>query len=285
MSIEPDRQDAERSELAQTLRELRKAAGLSGERLAVRCAMSQAKISRIETGRTLPTVIDVERILTALEVPPDIATSLVSLARRANVDYTSSRAYARIGLWRRQEELNALGKSASVVRYFLPAIPTGLLQARAYARRVLTPIVAGRPSYDVERILETRLAGQAILDDRSRRFSFLLTEQAVRWKRAPAPVMVEQLQHMAEISARPNVELAVLPQSVEVSASPLNIFVIYDERLVTVETFSGGISLRDPLEIAYHRNLFDYFLGRALTDSAARAFLHGVAAEFMRNGD
>jgi len=36
-----------RPDLADTLRKLRKAAGLSGERLAVRCAMSQAKISRM----------------------------------------------------------------------------------------------------------------------------------------------------------------------------------------------------------------------------------------------
>jgi transcriptional regulator with XRE-family HTH domain len=79
--LEPDRQDNERRSLAGALRELRRAAGLSGERLAVRCAMSQAKISRIETGKVLPTVIDVERILTALSVPTEVASDLLSMAR------------------------------------------------------------------------------------------------------------------------------------------------------------------------------------------------------------
>jgi transcriptional regulator with XRE-family HTH domain len=106
---------------------LRKAAGLSGERLAVRCAMSQAKISRIERGKTLPSVIDVERILKALEVPPEAARELIGLARRANVEHTSLRSIAELGVWRRQLELKALSESAAVQRIFLPAIPSGLI--------------------------------------------------------------------------------------------------------------------------------------------------------------
>lgn len=285
MSIEPDRKGAERVQLARALRELRKAAGLSGERLAVRCAMSQAKISRIETGKILPTVIDVERILSALNVPADVVGGLVSLARQANVDYTSLRAYARIGLWRRQHELQALTESASIVRYFLPAIPTGLLQTREYARHVLTPTVAGRPVRDVERVVAARIGRQTILDEGSRSFRFLLTEQAVRWRRAPIQVLIDQVRHLAAVAEKSSVELAVLPQSVEVPASPLNIFVVYDERLVTIETFSGGITLRDPQEVSYHLNLFDFFHRHALTGSAAREFLHSVADEFMQDGD
>src|SRR5699024_12187824 len=48
------------------LRELRRTAGLSGERLARRCSMSQSKISKIETGRLAPALVDLDRILTAL---------------------------------------------------------------------------------------------------------------------------------------------------------------------------------------------------------------------------
>ncbi|MGC9537143.1 helix-turn-helix domain-containing protein [Streptomyces sp. UG1] len=82
MPIEPESQGRDRKDLAETLRSLRHASGLSGERLALRCNMSQTKISRIETGRTLPSVIDVERILKALAVPDEVADELLSLARR-----------------------------------------------------------------------------------------------------------------------------------------------------------------------------------------------------------
>src|SRR5687767_14659957 len=105
--LEPEnRQD--RKNLAETLRGLRKAAGLSGERLAVRIAMSQSKISRIESGRILPSVSDVERILRGLEsVSPSVAEHVLSLARVANVEHASWRAVARSGMWRKQAEIKA----------------------------------------------------------------------------------------------------------------------------------------------------------------------------------
>ncbi|MEV3873335.1 helix-turn-helix transcriptional regulator [Streptomyces sp. NPDC049906] len=78
MPIEPETQDRERQNLAEALRGLRRASGLSGEPLALRCNMSQTKIGRIETGRALPTVLDVERILKALDFPADAAGEILS---------------------------------------------------------------------------------------------------------------------------------------------------------------------------------------------------------------
>ena len=57
--LEPDSGAQGRKHVAEALRELRKAAGLSGERLGARAAMSQSKISRIESGKIVPTVVDV----------------------------------------------------------------------------------------------------------------------------------------------------------------------------------------------------------------------------------
>ncbi|WP_158887845.1 helix-turn-helix domain-containing protein [Amycolatopsis anabasis] len=278
--LEPDRQGDRRKDLAQALRELRRTAGLSGERLAVRCAMSQGKISRIETGKVLPSVVDVERILKALDVPPGVADELVDLARRANVDYRSVRALARVGVWRGQDELRALDESSRTVRHFTPAIPAGLLQIRDYARQVFTPTIKGRPARDVERAVDARIARQEILEDTSRRFLFLLTEQAVRWRRAASDVMARQIAHLAQVSEKPSVEVAVVPQSVEVHASPLNSFVIFDERLVEVEMFSGSVALRDPRDVSYHLNIFHYFLDSALTGAQAGEFLRSIAVEF-----
>lgn len=51
MKFEPERAAGDRADLAAALLELRRASGLSGDRLARRRGMSQSKISRIETGR------------------------------------------------------------------------------------------------------------------------------------------------------------------------------------------------------------------------------------------
>jgi transcriptional regulator with XRE-family HTH domain len=283
--LEPDSGAKGRKHLAETLRELRKAAGLSGERLGVRAAMSQSKVSRIESGKIVPTVIDVERILQALEVPSEVAREMLFLARMANVDYVSLRSYARAGLWRKQAELKALAESSSTVRQFLPVMPSGLLQTRAYAHAVLTPTVEGRPARDVDRAVGARLDSQVVLNDESRRFSFLMTEQAVRLKVAPTSVMIEQLQHMVELIEYPNIELGILSTTVQLGAPPLNIFVIFDDRLVLVELFSGEVALRDPQEISYHLNLFDYFNNLAVSGEEAQQILEAVADEFMRARD
>ncbi|WP_246258276.1 helix-turn-helix domain-containing protein [Amycolatopsis anabasis] len=268
--------------MADALRKLRKAANLSGERLAVRCSMSQSKISRIERGRILPTVIDVERILKALEVPPEVGRELVALARRANVQHVSWRAAAEMGLWRQQAELKALAESSTTVRQFLPAIPSGLLQTEEYARQVLTPTVPGDVSWNRERAVAARVESQVVLQDESRTFIFLMPEHAVRWQRVDRAVLARQCVHMACISELPNVHIAIIPQSVKVRASPLNVFAIYDDRLVAAELFSGEVVLRDPRDVSYHLSLFEYFLSHALAGDHGTAFLRALAEEFMR---
>ncbi|WP_406691383.1 helix-turn-helix transcriptional regulator [Saccharopolyspora sp. ID03-671] len=277
--------DQHRKNLADTLKQLRKAAGLSGERLAARAAMSQPKISRIESGKTVPTVSDVERIVQALDVPAEARAELLALTRSANVEYTSLRSSARMGIWRGQAEIKSLAESSSVVRQFLPAIPSGLIQTRDYARAVLTPGVEGRPARDVERAVEARMDSQTALNDESRKFLFLLTEQAVRLKRAEADVMVGQLRHLVQVAELPNVELAILPSAALVSASPLNVFVVYDDRLVMTEIFAGEIALRDYRDISYHLNLFEHFLERSVSGNEAHSLLNSVADEFMRRPD
>jgi hypothetical protein len=244
--------------------------------------MSQAKISRIETGSILPSVIDVERILSALKVPDVVARELLELARAANVDYTAWRTYARLGLYRKQAELRALEESSTLMRHFLPAIPTGLLHVPEYAAATLLPGVRSEPARDVSRVVRARLDRQAVLDDRRRRFVFLMAEQAIRWRRAPLPVMAAQAAHMAEVSEKPNVDIAVIPYTARVPATPMNIFVIYDDRLVTVELFSGEVVLRTPQDIGYHVELFDLFMESALRGTDATAFLLDRADEFIR---
>jgi transcriptional regulator with XRE-family HTH domain len=139
--LEPDQQDEQRATLAELLRELRQAAGLSGERPAARCAMSQAKISRIETGKILPSVIDVEQIVAALAVPDDAAEKLVALARVANVGYTSWRSLARTrALARSARDQGAArvvagGPTVSARDPQRPASDVGLRAARAHFDR------------------------------------------------------------------------------------------------------------------------------------------------------
>lgn len=279
-TIDPDRLGGQRRDLAAALRNLRRARGMSGKALAGRIHMSQSAISRIETGRAVPSADDVERILHGLDADEQARADILALARIARTSYTSIRQLAIAGLHRRQDDLAALVASCEHVRMFLPAIPTGLLQVAGYARAVITPTVKGRPARDVEKMLAARLARQQVLHDPTRRFGFLLTESAVRWRRAPLPVMAEQCAHMADVAQLPNIDLSVLPLAASVPVTPLCVFVLYDQRMVTCELPSGTVTLRDPADLDYYSNIYDALLERALRGEDAAAFLRATAADF-----
>ena len=85
--LDPQQAGHDRQSLASALRDLRRASGLSGVRPARRCHMSQSKVSRIENGRLLPSVVDVDRILRALDVDQATSAELLALAHIANAEY------------------------------------------------------------------------------------------------------------------------------------------------------------------------------------------------------
>jgi transcriptional regulator with XRE-family HTH domain len=267
--------------LADALRDLRRASGLSGERLARRCNMSQSKVSRIETGRLLPSVVDVEQMLTGLGVDQQTRHELLSLARVANAEYQDIRLTVRRGLHNRQNELAALEAGATRMRHFLPALITGLLQTPEYLRQALSspidPVVVDR-----SRSMAAKLARQSVLGDQGKQFEFLLTESAVRWQLCEPSAMAMQMDRIVSVSRLSNVRIGILPQDVRIADGPMNGFVLYDKRLVTIELFTGQLVLRDPKDIDHYHALFDFFAGRALWADDARRFLTDLAAAFGR---
>jgi transcriptional regulator with XRE-family HTH domain len=168
--FEPEELGQRKDELASALREARKAAGLTGERLAARCGISQSKISKIETGNMLPSVTDVERILTALGAGQNRTADLKAMVRLANTEFQSVRASLRRGLHQKQRELAALESDSQHIRFFLPLMITGLLQTPEYAGASLANFPSDHPQ-----AIAKRLDRQAALYNPARRFTFILT--------------------------------------------------------------------------------------------------------------
>jgi transcriptional regulator with XRE-family HTH domain len=273
--FQPEEMGQRKEELANALREARKRAGLTGERLAARCQISQSKISKIETGKVLPTATDVERILTALGASGDQAADLMALARLANTEFQGVRASLRRGLHQKQRELAALEATARHIRFFLPLMITGLLQTPEYARASLANFPGDHPQ-----AIAKRLDRQARLYDASKRFTFILTEAAVRWQLCEPSVMAVQMGQLASLSELPSVRLGIIPLDRYVPDGPLNTFTVYDERIATAETFGGVIMMRDPRDVQYHLELFSFFERYAAFDVEGRALLEFYAAAF-----
>ncbi|MFE5855181.1 Scr1 family TA system antitoxin-like transcriptional regulator [Streptomyces sp. NPDC056500] len=266
MTVDPEQLGRSQADLAETLKGLRRRAGLSQVRLAMRCNMSQSKISKIENGDVTPSLLDVEFMLRALEVTPQLASEIMSLARLANTEWQPFRSLSRRGLGKVQEELATLESEAREVRYFLPAMISGLLATPEYVRASLGDSLSSN-----QRTVERKLERQGILCDASKEFTFLLTEQAVRWPLVPPSAMVQQIEHLADVSQRENVRIGVIPLSSNRSIGPMNTFTVYDDRLVTTEAFTGRTVFRDPRDVAEHLDIFGQFHERSAFGVEARA--------------
>ncbi|OLZ70037.1 hypothetical protein AV521_16310 [Streptomyces sp. IMTB 2501] len=182
-----------------------------------------------------------------------------------------------------QYELAALERSATHLRYFLPAIPTGLIQTPEYMRHVMTQTSASGAG-DVDRVIALKLERQAVLDDPEKEFEFLLTESAVRWQLCEAAVMARQIEHLVSLSRRPNVDVKVLPLSARVPEVPFNTFTVYDTTLATLEVFTGRVVLREVKDVDHYRRLFDVFAEHAYAGDAARQLLGEWAENSSASG-
>lgn len=274
MAIEPDQLDQSGRELSAMLKQLRRQAGLSGIRLAARCNMSQSKISRIEGNKTRPSLLDVEQILRGLDASPAIAAEVMALARIAQTEWQDGRTLRRKGLDKKQVQLAGLEASSTTFRYFLLSMITGLLATPEYVRASL----AQAPPEQQAKAVGMKLDRQRVLFDRSKQFTFILTEQAVRYPLVPPDELAMQIDRLASLTHQSNIRLGVIPMGVHFTSGALNTFTVYDETLATAELDLGAIVFRDSRDV---QDLIRRFIGyeeHALFGEQAREHLAAWAA-------
>jgi hypothetical protein len=221
--------------------------------------------------------VDVERILRALNAPPHVLSEATALAKLANTEYLDVRSLLRKGLEKRQYELSGMEMVTTEFRFFLPAMITALLGTSEYIRASLAHV----PS-DTTKAIVKKLERQAVLYDTAKNFSFVLTESAVRLPLLSPAVMALQLDRLVSLSQLSNIQLGIIPVRERPPIGPMNTFTVYDERLVTAETFTGAVVMRDPRDVAFHIDLFRRFAAVALFGDDARERLAEWAADFRR---
>ncbi len=199
--------------LGSQLRRLREARGITREAAGYSIRASESKISRMELGRVSFKTRDVEDLLTLYGITDEAEReSLLSLAREANV----------AGWWHSYTDVLpswfptyvGLEGAASLIRAYEVQFVHGLLQTEEYARAVVRRGMKGASVADVERRVALRLERQKyLLADNAPEFHIVLDEAALRRPYGDREVMRGQLQHLIDISERPNVRLQVMPFS------------------------------------------------------------------------
>jgi transcriptional regulator with XRE-family HTH domain len=245
--------------------------------------MSQSKVSKIETGRLLPSVADIEALADALRVPAEVKASLVDQTTALQSELHTWRALHRPSFRRHQQEIRRAELDSTTIRLFQPNIIPGLLQTAEYARHAIAAYQLGPD--EMTDAVASRVERQAILYDESKSFAFVITEGALRWRMGPTPVHLAALDRVANLSTLRNVALGIIPWTIHAPTLPTNMFLAFDDRMVTVETIHGELTLKEPGDIALYLTAFDTLASLARHDDEARAILAGIATDLRGLGN
>jgi transcriptional regulator with XRE-family HTH domain len=231
--------------LGARLRELREAAGLTGEDVAKRVGRAHSTLSRWESGGLIPRVPDVYFMLDLYGVEQSERDALLGHVQNA-----------------RQREDWEVDVAVKVVDYawmegrswkvetFQDGVVPGLLQTLDYARAVLRAWDPSATPQRIERWVGVRIARQRRLaDEDPLELSAVVGEGALRRLVGGTEVMRAQLKHLIDVAAQSNVEILVLPFELGAHAGLSGQFTILrsrdDHDVATFETRGGDIYMED----------------------------------------
>ncbi|EMF28044.1 helix-turn-helix domain-containing protein [Streptomyces pseudogriseolus] len=200
----------------------REDAGLSQDQAARSVGFSGAKLSRIESGkgRRPPTETDVRALLELYGTDDYEASVLLKLLQRAGEP----------GWWQRYDKrlmpewfdrLVGLQEAAATIRTFEIQYVPGLLQTADYTRAVVERGLPNAPASEVQRRVELRMRrAQLLFREDAPQLWAVIDESVLLRVLGDRTVMREQLDHLAEMAARPNVTLQIVPLNVTNASAP-----------------------------------------------------------------
>lgn len=278
-----------RRRLASELRILRDLSGISGRDLAARIGISQSKVSRIEAAAAQPSAAEVTAWARAVGAADETARLLDALTEVARSEAESWQAVLE-GRRQVQDDIRLRESEASRTRSFQPAVIPGLLQTPPYAQRVFSMLKTYVPQTSVAAAVAARLDRQLALYEDGRRFEFLLTEGALRWRPGPPRMMIAQLDRVAAVSTLDNVSIGLIPFSAEADTFYSHGFALFDsdgdgDSVALVEVDHAGLTVSAPDDVALYESRWSALRKSALFGDEARGLLDALTAELRAIGD
>ncbi|MEU6811100.1 helix-turn-helix transcriptional regulator [Streptomyces sp. NPDC046831] len=267
--------------LGARLRVLRTEAGLTGAVLAQRARVGQPTVSKVETGRMVPSLDVLDRLSRALGLDEatagEVRDLLAAVGAAADSGQTEGSAPAGAAV---DDEVRA----ARLVRSFQCVVLPAMLQSAEYARHVFESAPNATPE-SVGRAVAARVERQSVLYEPGRESVFVLTEAVFRtWPGTPA-LMLAQLDRLLAVESLNTVRLGVIPWRRPVPVLPRHGFTLCDRRAVVVETFGAERVAVDSAEVAAYEETFDRFERAAVFGGEVRDLLLRVMKEFRDLGD
>jgi transcriptional regulator with XRE-family HTH domain len=246
---------------------LRRRRGLSGRQLGELVGMSQAKISRIETGAGPAEPGDVEAIARALDAGEDEIRRLAGRAAVRMQNRMTDWRMIGVGVIRQQERMAELEAATTTYRVFQPIMVHGLLQTSEYARAVLGGF--DLPAFGfggVAEAVSARVKRQEVLTHPRKTFQFLLAEGALANLLGPPAVMLGQIERLRTAARQDNIELGIVPLDRQWEVPPMHGFDILDDQRVEIDLLNTGLTTEGAADVRMYRTVFDTLRKQAAED-------------------
>jgi transcriptional regulator with XRE-family HTH domain len=271
-----------RRELGLRLRQIRKAAGLTGQELAEATGQHFTRISRIENGAQPPTERNIRDWCAACGTE-DQAPDLIASARVTESAYLEWGRQSRAGL----KHLGTLHSIATYrrttsFRIHEPIVLPGIFQTEAYIRRMLAYWYdfLGAPD-DTDATIAAKAERTAAALDPAKRISVVLGEQALRTRYGTPAEHAGQLTHILALARLPFVDLAVIPADTQRHAMATIGFWIFDDNAVALETPTAAMKITRPTEVAQYTAMFGHLHDEAIHGHHARQFIAAILASYL----
>lgn len=267
-----------REALGHRLRDIRKDAGLTGRQLARLAGWHSSKVSKTEYGKQAPTEHDIRVWCQHCDADGDVP-DLIATARHIEAMYVEWRRMLRAGTKRRQAVSIDLEAQTRLFRWYEPLLVPGILHTAEYAAAIMARVIDFyQIPDDLEAGVAARMERQQILYHGDHRFHFILAQQALTTMVGDTRTMVGQLDRLLTILSLPRVSLGIVPTHSPYGV-PTNQFIMFDNRMVHVETISAELTITQPREIALYGKAFKELTrlaayGHAAKELIAQALTH-----------
>jgi hypothetical protein len=132
---------------------------------------------------------------------------------------------------------------------------------------------------DIDAGVAARMERQQFLYRGDRRYNVVLGEQALHTNIGGPDVMRGQLDRLLASISLPRLNLGIIPMRSLYHVWPGNAFIMFDDRMVMVETYSAELTVTQPRELALYAKAFALLHRSAVYGRPARDLIAKALAD------
>lgn len=259
------------------------AAGKTHAQAADRLGLARVGFTHMLSGKNLPSRPALEILLDYFG-RPDRIPHLLDLLPVAKLKRNQQATPSTMGDF---ELFVGLESMATTIEVFDPMLITGLLQTEPYARELITYHASITLNVDIEASIALRMSRKSAItrDENPAELWYVLEEQALHRPIGTPTVMSAQLDHLLEMTKRPNINLQVIPHEVGVHPSLKGAFFLLrfddDWRVAYEETRQCAYYYDKPAAVEDYGKVMNHLRHLALNPRRSRALIAKVRKELQ----